>query len=585
MACLGEGEKFGGEILKIIQSIIAVLVLGSLTTACSKSQQIQVAPQSQEETGVIVQGEAQEVQALLSQSSEYRVLSSTHGLYEVKGLSLNEVKAIAPKVVAEQNRYYDKIVSSKRKNEAIESFYTKLAKDEPSEPGPSAQQLPPALEGCDMNITETPEAVIGLTTDVLTQSLTMNLSEAPGFTAEDSVPHPAHKSELEFRWDVLAPGLSSIESSKRTGATFTFTPDSVGMYSIVLVAKDDRNACGVFVGRFLVTHNPDVQFAAIDEERPSIDLVHFKHLKKVDAEKAWTKATGQGVKIAVLDTGLEYNHLAIKFNLAINEKEKSGAADADDDSNNFKDDVIGWDFVNGDNKPFDDEGHGSHVSGLAASHLIGTAKNAQLLPVKVLNAAGGGDVASIIAGIYYAADNGAQVINASLGSQIEEFKTLIDAIKYANDKNVVFIAAAGNESLDLSKAGVDVWPAELDSENIITVGATGFDNALTSYSNFGELEVDVAAPGGDQFEPIYSLATMNTHDAQFVASGGTSMASPIVAGIAALLLEKNPNLTPVQIKEVLMTSGQDVEALSGKVGSGKLLNASDAIDNLLPQAI
>lgn len=558
-----------------LRSAVTSMLLILLMVACSPSKEVTQAPQSQDEAGIIIQGTSSQVQTVLSQSSEYRLLNKEQNLYEVKGMNLEQVHALAPQITAEKNFYFDNLVSSSRKSKQLESVYTKLTMDEAPQP---SQKLPPALKDCDLSIQEKPTATLSLTSDVLSQSRTINLSETPGFSGIQSTPHKDHDSALEFRWDVLAPSLSSIPQQDKKGETFEFTPDSVGMYQIILVAKDDRNACDVFVGRFLVTDNPDVEFARDDEERPAIDLKHFTHLAKVEAQKAWETATGKGIKIAVLDTGVQYNHPAIKFNLAVNEQEKSGEVGSDDDNNGFSDDTLGWDFINGDNKPFDDEGHGSHVSGLAASHLIGTAKDATVIPVKVLNAAGGGDLASIVAGIYYAVDNGAQVINASLGGAFPEFQAMLEAVEYANSKGVVFIAAAGNDNLDLSLPQNNTWPAEFDIENVVSVAATGINNALASYSNFGKEETDVAAPGGDAGEPVYSLATVNTHGAQFVGSGGTSMASPIVAGIAALLLETNPSLTPAEVKKALMDGGKDVQALDDVVGSGKLLNAPAALE-------
>lgn len=204
--------------------------------------------------------------------------------------------------------------------------------------------------------------------------------------------------------------------------------------------------------------------------------------------------------------------------------------------------------------------------------------------VKVLNAAGGADTATIIAGIYYAVDNGAQVINASLQRLNTHLDSLKEAIEYANSQNVVFISASGNDTLDLSIEGNDIFPGEIDSPNVINIAATNSSNRLASYSNFGKAEVDVAAPGGDQFEPIYSLATMNAHDNEFVGSGGTSMAAPIVAGVAALLIEADPSLTPTEVRKILMTSGSDIEELADVVGSGKLLDAQKALEATVAHA-
>ncbi|MCB0378197.1 MAG: S8 family serine peptidase [Bdellovibrionales bacterium] len=569
--------------MNIHKSILVMVSVASLAlVGCGRSQQIQQAPTSQDEVGIIVSGQAGETQAVIEQSSEFRVISEKHHIYEVKGLSLAEVQKIAPNAKAEANRYYKEMAPrANPQQNKIEAY--RLAMD-----GNVPSDLPPALQGCDMQVQPTPAADIGLSNNVLGGSkVTMELGETPIFNTGASAPHPDFPGTLEFRWDVIAPGLSSIPSEVRLGKEFSFTPDAVGSYQIVLVVKDERNACAAQVGRFLVTANPKIEYAQVGDPMPTVDLKHFTHLKKVEAIDAWNTATGKGVVVAVLDTGLHYNHPAIKFNLAVNESEKNGTQGQDDDGNEFVDDALGWDFVNSDNLPFDDEGHGSHVSGLVASHIMGAAKGAKVLPVKVMNAGGGGDVATVIAGIYYAADRGVNIINASLGAMSTSFSTMKDAIDYANSKGVLFVAAAGNgdangNGIDLSAPGMDVYPAEIDSVNILSVAALGADNGLTSYSNFGEDQVDVAAPGGDAQEPIFSLATMNTKDAAFVASGGTSMASPIVAGIAALALEVHPQLKPVELRNLLMGVGTEVEAIAGKVGSGKIISALQAVSPATP---
>ena len=207
-----------------------------------------------------------------------------------------------------------------------------------------------------------------------------------------------------------------------------------------------------------------------------------------------------------------------------------------------------------------------------------------------MNAGGGGDIASIAAGIFYAADNGADVINASLGALAEQSQILQEAIEYAESKGILFVAAAGNgdengNGIDLSVPGKDFFPAELPVSNILSVAATNEFNSLTSYSNFGSEQIDVAAPGGSGTEPMWSLATLNAQDLLFNPSAGTSMASPLVAGIAAVVLEQQPGLEPHAMIELLKNAGQDVPALEGKIVSGKLIDVVDAIQLLNPLAM
>jgi subtilisin family serine protease len=578
--CLGRQIiKWGGS-MKSKLLVLFALIWGTMT-ACSKGQIHTNAPLSQLEANnrliVTIHDDENQKLQLLNASQSYRVLSEQQNLFEVIGLKESEILSIAPSSEIQKNIYFESSfkTSSIKNNKA--DIYKKIIQNSQNYLAtvPNAE-IPPALKGCDMQSISKNPVQVSLRSNILAQTATMNLGETALFKGSASLIKIAEEGS-EVRWDVLPPPGSAIVADLKLGENFDFTPDTVGLYQVALVVKSKENSCGAQVVQFLVTFNPEIEFAKDNEVKPTVDLKAFKHLQKIKIEKAWGMATGKGIKIAILDTGLNYNHLGIKFNLAFNEDERNGLSDSDDNNNGFKDDVLGWDFVNGDNKPFDDEGHGSHVSGLASSHIHGTAKGAHVLPVKVMNAAGGGDLASIVAGIYYAADSGANIINASLRLPSVNIPLLTNAIEYANSKNVVFVAAAGNDSLDLSLPGNEAYPAEIDSSNIVTVAATGFDDNLTSYSNFGEKEVDVAAPGGDEQEPIYSLTTINPKNIPFVGSGGTSMASPIVAGIAALVLEANPNLSPAQVREILMDSGKGIDGLLGKVGSGNLIDAEMAV--------
>lgn len=559
--------------------MLAVLPL--LMAACGgsqKNQQFHQAPMNELQTGFIIEGKSADTQKLIEMSSSFRVLSAKHGIYEVKGLTIEQIKSAAPSISVEKNKYYQSLINSKKPvNTKLETFKSFAAGHFAQEAEPL--EIPPALQGCNLEAQVTPTVQVGLRSPVLSQSDTMNLGETVLLSGAPST--SPNEGAIEIRWEIMPPATSSLTETFSTNSNLDLTPDGVGLYQIAVVAKDATNACGLEIIAFLVTHNPAIEFATDDEPKPTLDLKLFTHLGKIKAQEAWKISNGNGIKLAVLDSGLHYNHPGIKFNLAFNEAERMGVTGRDEDQNQFEDDVLGWDFANGDNSAFDDEGHGSHVAGLAASHVHGVARGAKILPIKVLNAAGGGDVASIVAGIYYAVDNGAQVINASLQGLNTELETLQKAIAYAHSKNVVFVSASGNEGLDLSQPGTDVFPGEIDSPNVINVGATGIDDLLTSYSNFGKNEVDVAAPGGDGVEPIFSLATINSQQIPFVGSGGTSMAAPIVAGVVALLLEANPNLSTTTIRSILMESGSELAGLENVVGSGRLLDAEQAVSKAI----
>ncbi len=564
--------------MNLISRFIVPLAWGAMT-ACSGPVQIQTAPMSQKDVGFLIQGTQSETQKVIDQSTSFRVINPNHHIYEIKGLSLEEIQRISPQILANKNHYYEGMIqgSSPDSSNYFEAYKTLTQQNNSSSTLSNIPSIPPALVGCDLQNNKRPTPQVNVLSEVLLKSPTMNLGETLELGGEKSFTNKSDP-QLEFRWDVITPVHSQQTPGVTQGSRLSFTPDSVGYYQVALVVQDFEKACAALLVKFLVTHNPEIEEVNWMAIKPSLDLTPFSHLNKVDAHSAWKQTTGEKIIIAVLDTGLNYNHKAIQYNLALNQKEQEGNEQFDNDKNGFDNDDLGWDFVNGDNRPFDDEGHGSHVGGLTSSHIFGVAKSSKILPIKVLNAAGGGDVGSVIAGIYYATDNGARVINASLQRLNNEENALARAVEYAHSKGVVFVSSSGNDALDLSLPGNDIYPGELDVANVINVGATGSDNQITSYSNFGSEQVHVAAPGGDQTEPIYSLATLNAHNQNFVGSGGTSMAAPIVSGIVALVLSINPNLSPEEVKEILLRSGTEDEGLRSFVSSSRVINAQQATE-------
>ncbi len=288
--------------------------------------------------------------------------------------------------------------------------------------------------------------------------------------------------------------------------------------------------------------------SATGQDNPFPDVDYFGGqndwgLNTVKAPEAWAQGhTGQGIVVAVIDTGVDYTHLDVDGNIWVNQGEIAGNG-IDDDGNGFVDDVRGWDFVANDNSPMDEQGHGTHVAGTIAAEknefgVTGVAYNAKIMPVRVLNAGGSGSVSNIAAGIKYAADNGADVINLSLGgaysSEIE------DAVQYATAKGSVVVMAAGNESASQPSS-----PANLANQWGIAVGAVDRTNRMANFSNKASIPpLDyVVAPGVD----IYSTTPGNTYS----SFNGTSMATPHVAGVAALMLSANPNLTPAEVESIL----------------------------------
>jgi len=270
-------------------------------------------------------------------------------------------------------------------------------------------------------------------------------------------------------------------------------------------------------------------------------------LDAIKVPETWSKGyTGQGIVVAVIDTGVDYKHSDLDGNIWVNPREIP-ANKKDDDGNGYIDDIQGWDFVTDDNDPMDLEGHGTHIAGTIAAEnngfgVIGVAPNAKIMPVRVLDASGNGSVLDVAAGIRYAADNGAKVINLSLGGDINT-PAEASAIKYAAEKGAIVVSAAGNQSQQ--QPG---FPARYATHFGIAVGAVNRNNQMATFSDLaGKLPLDyLNAPGVN----IYSTFLNNSYR----SLSGTSMASPHIAGVVALVLSANPNLTPVQLERILTTT-------------------------------
>ncbi|MBD2503712.1 S8 family peptidase [Anabaena azotica] len=273
-------------------------------------------------------------------------------------------------------------------------------------------------------------------------------------------------------------------------------------------------------------------------------------LDMINAPEAWNQGyTGQGVIVAVIDTGVDYNHQDLKNNMWTNTKEIAGNG-IDDDGNGYVDDVNGWNFNDNNNNTLDDNGHGTHVSGIIAGEndgdgVTGVAYNSQIMSVKVLDASGSGSYDAIASGIRYAVDNGAKVVNLSLGGDYSN-QTLQSAIEYADSKGVVVVMASGNDGR--SKPG---YPARYADKTGIAVGAVDENGKLTDFSNrSGNNQMAYVTAPGDN---IYS----STPDNQYEYKSGTSMATPYVSGVVALMLSANPNLTVAEIRDIITSNANN----------------------------
>ncbi len=282
----------------------------------------------------------------------------------------------------------------------------------------------------------------------------------------------------------------------------------------------------------------------------------------INAPEVWARGyTGQGVVVAVLDTGVDRNHADLSGNIwkNIREIEDNGI---DDDKNGYVDDVWGWNTVDNNNNTIDRHGHGSHVSGTIAGlrngfGVTGIAYNAKIMPVKVLSDQGSGSDEGVARGIRYAADNGAKVINLSLGG--DEFnQELKDAVQYASSKGAIVVMAAGNKG-DFTT--IDSYPAAYATNWGIAVGAVDRYNQQAYFSNrAGSNKLAyVTAPGVG----VYSTVPNNGYDSY----EGTSMATPHVAGVIALMLSAKPSLTDAQVRRILTSTAENSPGPNGGIQS------------------
>jgi subtilisin family serine protease len=312
-----------------------------------------------------------------------------------------------------------------------------------------------------------------------------------------------------------------------------------------------------------------------------------------DRQSAWNLVGKEPkpVIVAVVDTGLDWNHRDLDWERIWRNEDEIPNNRIDDDRNGYIDDVVGWDFWRNNNTPWDRDGHGTFVTGLIAATrnngvgIAGLNPYARIMILKAMNSFGNTRASHVSRAILYAADNGADILNLSLGGKGLS-RTAQEAIDYARQKGVLIVVAAGNDGVSTD----DFGPA--GAENVLTVAATGPGDERAGFSNWGKA-IKIAAPGVD----VLSLRARRTdmllaipeveyeaeqsfvgEDRRYYRAGGTSFAAPLVTAVASLLLSKNPDLTAEQIERMILHSAEDIEApgVDQVTGYG-MLNARAAL--------
>jgi subtilisin family serine protease len=294
-----------------------------------------------------------------------------------------------------------------------------------------------------------------------------------------------------------------------------------------------------------------------------------------DENSAWrlVQEKSAAVVVAVIDTGLDWHHADLDSASLWRNEDEIADNGTDDDKNGYVDDVIGWNFVAGDNRPWDYDGHGTFVTGIiAARHndigIAGVSPNVRIMVLKGVNNFGTTRASWLAESVVYAVDNGARIINLSVGGP-HESKMEQAALEYARQKGVLIVAAAGNSGVEIK----DFGPGGHDS--VLTVGATEVDDRAAGFSNFGD-KLDLVAPGVDvlslrargtdvNFRPWknaeYKMgANVVGDDKRYVRASGTSFSTPIVTATAALVLGNNPKLTGAELANMLTQTATDIES-------------------------
>lgn len=301
----------------------------------------------------------------------------------------------------------------------------------------------------------------------------------------------------------------------------------------------------------------------------------------INAIEAWKITKGQKqVKIAVIDSGIDYNHPDLKDNIWVNIVEQAGKPGVDDDNNGFVDDIHGYDFSEDDGDPMDGHNHGTHCAGIiGAIHnngigIAGVMANVSLVPVRFLDDDGFGTTEQAIKAIDYATNLDVDVMSNSWGG-FKSSDALREAIEVAMEKGIIFVTSAGNESQN--NDNFSHFPSNFKIENIVSVAAGTIQDSMSLFSSYGPKTVHITAPGENILSTIRGSGYRHF--------SGTSMATPFVAGALGLLIAKEGRIPHQKMRERLMATSEQVNSLLTKTISGGRLNIFNLLSNIRPERI
>jgi subtilisin family serine protease len=392
---------------------------------------------------------------------------------------------------------------------------------------------------------------------------------------------PLHISSKDQGQDLhvmsLGPGLNNLSPSDEF-STYQWGLKNDGEFRLVeLVQKfkyvDNLNSEVSNGGNLSITKpGPGNYESKVTHAVPGIDI---------DIQPAWSlydqAQNKRSVIVAIIDTGIDINHQELRGAIWTNPGEVDGDG-IDNDGNGYTDDIHGWNFYSNNNKVFSgsEDSHGTHAAGTISATrgsfgITGITDNnyVKVMPLKALGGKDGvGSPDAVIKAIKYAEEKGASICNLSMGTTGYS-EELAQTIK---NSHMLFVVSCGNGGISGLGYNTDVYPvypASLPYDNIISVANILFDGTLSKDSNYGAASVDIAAPG------TYILSTIPDNSYGYMS--GTSMAAPMVTGVAAMLYSYRTDISLADVKTIILNSSRKLDTLSGKIASGGLLDAYSAL--------